>query len=70
MLRLKAYIGDGVINVLPPMRRRLPWLYHIVANEWLFRDMHKDALWGSGWSTSEIVKRPNPAEGVQVLRRQ
>jgi transposase len=60
---------DGAVAVLASIRRLYPWLRHIFADGGYAGDKLRDALAALGRWTVQIIKRPDTAQGFEVLPR-
>ena len=60
---------DGAVAVLASIRRLHPWLRHIFADAGYAGDKLRDALSAPGRWTVQIIKRPDTAQGFEVLPR-
>lgn len=60
---------DGAVAVLESVRHRYPWLRHVFADGGYGGDKLKGRLERIGAWTLQIVKRPDHAEGFEVLPR-
>jgi transposase len=59
--------SDGTVNVLKAVRRRFPWLCHVVADGGYAGDKLRNVLAGSGDWTIEIFKLSDKAKGFHIL---
>lgn len=60
---------DGAVAVLDSVRHRYPWLRHVFADGGYGGDKLRGRLAKIGSWTLQIVKRPDHAEGFEVLPR-
>ncbi|MFS8036740.1 IS5 family transposase [Xanthobacter sp. AM11] len=60
---------DGAVAVLDSVRHRYPWLRHVFADGGYGGDKLRGRLVRMGSWTLQIVKRPDHAEGFEVLPR-
>ena len=60
---------DGAPMLLSEVARRFPWLRHLFADGGYAGEKLRDALRGIGKWTIEIIKRPDTANGFEVLPR-
>jgi len=60
---------DGAVDVWAAIRHRFPWLRHVFADGGYAGDKLRGALADMGSWTIEIIKRPDTAQGFEVLPR-
>ncbi len=58
---------DGAVDVLVAIRKRFPWMRHILADRGYAGDKLRSALASMGRWTIEIIKRSDKATGLEVL---